>query len=335
MSTVVGETPRAGRAGAMSSALRLLVVALGGNAIAPPGGEASVAAERRVVAEAMAEIGGLVDTGSRLPVVHGNGPQIGRLLDAHGVNSVRDLDVHVAQSQGELGYLLADALDAAVDGEPTVALVTRVVVDTEDGAFARPTKPIGAVLPRPPSGLPSARTPDGSGWRRVVASPRPTAIVELEAIRALLATRHVVAGGGGGIALAPQGTQRRVGAAVVDKDRVATLLAIALDADRLVFVTDVAHAYDDFGAVHAKRIARMTVSEARERLARAVFTAGSMGPKVESAVAFAEKMGRAAIIAGLGKVRAALDGRAGTAIVPDNVYHDRATEPRVTGGVNP
>ena len=187
----------------MNTPAGLLVVALGGNAVAPPAGDTSLTAERRAIATAMTEIGGLADTWSRLLLVHGNGPQIGRLLDAHGASSLHDLDVHVAQTQGELGYLLADALDRALGGEPTAALITRVIVDSEDDAFSRPTKPIGTVLSRPPWGLPCVRMPDGRGWRRIVASPRPLAVVEFDAIRTLLATRHVVAGGGGGVALRP------------------------------------------------------------------------------------------------------------------------------------
>jgi carbamate kinase len=294
----------------------VVVVALGGNAISPPAGDLGFAAERRVVARAVEEIAALAAGGTRLLLVHGNGPQVGRLLTASGVGDPESLDLHVAQTQGELGYLLAEGLDAQLGRDSSAAVVTRVLVAADDPAFASPTKPVGAVLATPPAGTPCARTPDGRGWRRVVASPRPVGVVELPAIRALLATHHVVAGGGGGIALAGDGSGRTPRAAVVDKDWVAALLAVALDARQLVFVTDVPHAFDDYGGPASRPIATMRVSEARERLARGVFLAGSMAPKVESAIAFVAATGRPAVIVAAGAVAAALRGAGGTTIRP-------------------
>jgi carbamate kinase len=195
------------------SAPPLAVVALGGNLLSPPAGDLSVSAERSVVTRAVQEIAQLA-AGHRLLVVHGNGPQVGRLLQAAGDDAA--LDVVVAQSQGELGYLLCEALDAALAAPASVAIVTRVLVDPADDA---PRKPIGPVLPQPPAGGPAVRTPDGRGWRRVVGSPRPRAVVELEAIRVALGTHHVVAGGGGGVPLAGGAGGRIPQAAVVDKDR--------------------------------------------------------------------------------------------------------------------
>jgi carbamate kinase len=292
------------------------VVALGGNAVSPPGGDQSLAAERAAVEGAVAELAPLATAGARLLLVHGNGPQVGRLLAAPGVGDVASLDLHVAQTQGELGYLVAETLER-LTAESAVAVVTRVLVDPADPAFDTPSKPVGPVLAVPPSGLPALRTPDGRGWRRAVASPRPTAVAELAVIRALLlAGHHVVAGGGGGIALAGAGAARRPCAAVVDKDWVAALLAVALDAHALVFVTDVPYAADDFGGPAARRIPEMRPGTARDRLARGVFLPGSMAPKVESAVAFVEATGRRAVITALGAVGAAVAGAAGTTIRP-------------------
>jgi carbamate kinase len=300
--------PPAGRARPLD------VIALGGNAISPPRGDLSIEGERAAIAAAVAELAALARAGRRLLVVHGNGPQVGRLLAAPGLGALDSLDVHVAQTQGELGYLLAQALEARPPGEPWAALVTRVLVDAADPEMARPAKPIGAVLAERPPGVDAAPTPDGRGWRRVVASPRPLAVVEEAAIAALLATHHVVAGGGGGIPLV--GAARRGAAAVVDKDRVAALLAVALAADRLVFVTDVPHAFDRFGAADQRAIPAMTAAEARRRLAGGAFAPGSMAPKVESAAAFAEATGRPAVITAIGAVDAALGGRAGTRVTP-------------------
>lgn len=293
----------------------LAVVALGGNAITPPRGELSFGVERRVIGAAVAELADLARAGDRLLVVHGNGPQVGRLLAAPDLGDPESIDVHVAQTQGELGYLISEGLDAALGAGTAVTLVTRVLVDPHDPAFAQPTKPVGAVLPSPPDGVPSVRMPDGSGWRRVVASPRPTAVVEAAAIARLLATCHVVAGGGGGVPLGT-GTAgvRRPQAAVVDKDYTAALLAVTLDAARLVFVTDVPHAFDRFGGEDCEAIHAMHVAEAQARLAAGVFAPGSMRPKVESALQFVAATGRGAVIATVGQIEPALRGAAGTTI---------------------
>jgi carbamate kinase len=293
----------------------LLVLALGGNAISPPRGDLSFAAERSVLHAAVDELASVVRDGHRLLIVHGNGPQVGRLLADRDIGDAANLDVHVAQTQGELGYLIAEALDARLGKDACVALVTRVVVDPRDAAFAHPTKPVGAVLPEAPVGLPAVRLPNG-GWRRVVASPRPHAVVERAAIGVLLRTHHVIAGGGGGVALGAFAGVRQPQAAVVDKDWVAALLAVSFGARQLVFVTDVTHAFDRFGDDDQEAIQTMTVAAARARLAAGVFAPGSMAPKVESAIQFVEATGRAALIATVGHVRACLDGTAGTTIRP-------------------
>lgn len=298
-------------------AMPLAVVALGGNAISPPGKSLAFAPERAAVDAAAAELALLAASGLRLLVVHGNGPQVGRLLLAPGCGDPDSLDIHVAQTQGELGYLLAEALEKRLPGTHVAAIVTRVLVDANDPAFTHPTKPVGAILATPPIGAASTRTPDGRGWRRVVASPRPLSVIERDTIAALLPGHHVIAGGGGGIAIAAAGSDRRAVAAVIDKDWVAAALAVSLHADHLVFVTDVPHAFDGFGGPGQRPIATMTVADARARLAHHVFAPGSMAPKVESAVEFVAATGRPALIAALGAIEAARHGRAGTVIVPD------------------
>ena len=160
------------------------------------------------------------------------------------------------------------------------------------------------------------RTPDGRGWRRVVASPRPIAVVEQEAIGVLLAAHHVIAGGGGGVTLAGSLALRHPQPAVVDKDWVAALLAIAFDARQLLFVTDVPVAFDRFGEAGQQPISMMTTDEALGRLAQGVFAPGSMAPKVQSAVQFVAACGRPAMITTIGSITAALRGEAGTRICP-------------------
>ena len=294
----------------------LHVIALGGNAVSPPRGDLSFATERAAIDGAAAELVALAGTGARLLVVHGNGPQVGRLLGAGGLGDPESLDVHVAQTQGELGYLLAEALDARLGRDACAALVTRVLVDEQDPAFAHPTKPIGAVLSAAPTGVPAARTPDGSGWRRVVASPRPAKVIEQAAIAALLTTHHVIAGGGGGVPLVSEGSARRARPAVIDKDWVAALLATALSAERLVFVTDVSHAFTRFGQADQREIHTMSLVEARAHLGAGMFAAGSMAPQVESAIEFVAATRRPAVITTIGSLERALRGATGTTIQP-------------------
>jgi len=290
---------------------QLVVVALGGNAIAPPGGDLSLDTERRLIASTANELAAVAAGGPSLLVVHGNGPQVGRLVAFDP--DLGQLDVRVAQTQGELGYLLAEALERRLHG-PCAALVTRVLVHATDPAFARPSKPVGGVLSTPPPDIACVRTPDGHGWRRVVASPRPTGVVEERAIALLLAQGyHVVAGGGGGVPLVEAPGGHAPVSAVVDKDWVAAHLAIALDATVLLFVTDVSHAFDDFARARVP-IERMTAAEARVRLQKGVFAEGSMGPKIGSAVAYVEACRRPAVVTTPGQVEAALAGMAGTRI---------------------
>lgn len=290
----------------------LLVIALGGNALSPPAGDQGYATERAAAAVAARQLAALATQGQRLLVVHGNGPQVGRLLGS-GADTTH-LDIHVAQTQGELGYLLAEALEAA-SGSATVALVTRALVDPADPAFENPTKPIGPLLSaRPPHG-PAVQL--SGGWRRTVASPRPLAVVEERAIATLLREQHVIAGGGGGIALARTAAGSQGLAGVIDKDWMAARLAIALQAQALVFATNVAGVEDGHGTPQARLRARLTVAQARELLAAGVLGAGSMAPKVESAVAFVEATGRPALILHTDVLARALDAMPpGTRIVP-------------------
>ncbi len=291
----------------------LVVVGVGGNAINPPGSVTSIDAERAAIARVAGELAGVVDMSASLLVVHGNGPQVGRLLAAPGVGDATALDVHVAQTQGELGYLLANQLQQETT-RPCVALVTRVVVDESDPAFANPTKPVGPLLDSRPSHHPSAPAPDGTGWRRLVASPRPQRVVERDAIAAMLATHHVVAGGGGGIPVTSVDGKTTGIAAVIDKDWVAAMLAIDLDADNLIFVTDVESAFDRFGEQGRKPLPALDTTHARTLLHRGAFAPGSMAPKIESALQFSEATGRNAYIARLGDVAATLKGESGTTI---------------------
>lgn len=293
-----------------------VLVALGGNAIALRGAPLTVErqVERvRIAASALASLVGEVD---ELIVTHGNGPQVGWLSDRSGD---WPLDVIGAETEGMIGYWIERELGNRLPGHPIATLLTLVEVAADDPAFDAPTKPIGPVLPLEAVPTDDARDPlryvrEGDGLRRLVASPQPQAIVELASIEVLARAGHlVVCGGGGGIPVVRErsGTLRGVDA-VVDKDRVAALLADALGCDGLLLLTDVNGVYDEWPSSQGAPI-----PEARAAaLASRPFAAGSMGPKVESACGFASRGGRFAGIGALEDARAILRGERGTRILP-------------------
>ncbi len=307
------------------------VLAFGGNALLPDPFHPEGAEER---ARELARIVVLfLQRSSGVVLVHGNGPQVGMILLR--VEATRErlppepLDVLVAETQGSIGVLLGRSLHNAIRDEgadvPVTTMLTQVVVDPEDPAFAEPTKPIGpyyepdhAERARAELGWCLVDAP-GRGWRRVVPSPRPLAVVELAAIGAAVrAGEVVIAGGGGGVPVrrASGGALEGV-EAVVDKDRTAALLATSLDAASFVVLTGVPHVARRFGTPEEEPVDRIAAAEARELLAAGEFPAGSMGPKVEAACDYAETTGRDALITDTASLTAALDRRAGTWITPE------------------
>ena len=292
-----------------------LLVALGGNAIAVRGAPLTVERQVARVGVAADALAALVREGHDLVVTHGNGPQVG-LLAARSEGW--PLDVIGAETEGMLGYWIERALRNRLRDRPIATLLTQVEVDPDDPAFARPTKPVGPVLEAIPedAAIDPAASPgyvrEGEGVRRVVASPRPRAVVGLAAIEILFGAGHlVVCAGGGGIPVVRDETGALQGVdAVVDKDRVAALLGDALDLDGLLLLTDVDGVYETWPPDEPEPI-----REARAReLARRGFAAGSMGPKVESACAFASRSGRFAAIGALEAAPAIVRGEAGTRV---------------------
>jgi carbamate kinase len=299
------------------------VVAVGGNALTRPeqrGAAEEIAAN---AAEAAAALAPLVRSGRRVVVVHGNGPQVGNLAlqqDALA-DSVPAQPLHQlsAMTQGQLGGVLARTIDAECGAAIAACLVTHVLVDPADPAFAHPTKPIGPFL----SAAEAAQLSRDRGWsvvedagrghRRVVPSPRPTGIVELGAVRSLLEAGHVVlAAGGGGVAVTAGPDGRLTAAdAVIDKDLAAAALATALHADELYLLTGVDCVLLDHGTPHARPVHRLDVAEAERHLADGQFPPGSMGPKVTAALSFLRDGGHRAIITSPALLGAAADGRPG------------------------
>lgn len=296
-----------------------IVIALGGNALLERGEKLDADIQRRHVRRAAPAIAPLA-ADHDLIICHGNGPQVGLLaLESEADTSLTHpypLDVLVAQTQGMIGYWLAQELRDAGIERPIATLMTQTVVAAEDPAFARPTKFIGAAYPEHRARVLARRhgwtiAQDGPYWRRVVASPKPVRVIEESPLHTLLdAHTVVICGGGGGAPVVEDGHRLEGVEAVVDKDAVAALLAVEVDADRLILLTDVAAVMRDFGTADARPIARATVGD----LKGMAFPDGSMGPKVAACVEFTARTGRPSAIGRLADAAAVIAGTAGTTI---------------------
>jgi carbamate kinase len=314
-----------------------IVIALGGNALLRRSDPMTTEVQRRNIKIAAEAIAPLV-TEHSVVVVHGNGPQVGLLsLQAEAYQGAEPypLDVLDAGTQGMIGYLIQQELRSLLPPESQVAtLLTMIVVDPQDPAFANPTKFVGPVYPKDAADKLAADKgwafrQDGPAWRRVVPSPHPRRILEIEPITWLLDRGAVVicAGGGGIPTMYPSsGPGELVGVeAVIDKDLASELLAEDVNADLFVMATDVDGVYLDWGTPQQRRLDRVTPEE----LAGHEFAAGSMGPKVEAAARFAAKTGRRAAIGSLADITGIVAGQAGTNVVTRTGPGPRA---RLTGG---
>lgn len=304
---------------------RRLVISLGGNAFAAAGERMSMAGQFDFAERTLAPLRELLHGGCQLLLTHGNGPQVGYILtrveEAIGKAYKLPLEVCVAESEGEIGYVLQQTVRNLNEGaQPVATLLTQVRVDADDPAFQLPTKPVGpwfepeqaAALEQ--AGMTLVRDNKGRA-RRVVASPEPLAIVEVDIIRQMLDLGIIViAAGGGGIPVVEDAGRLSGVEAVVDKDLATALLAIELDAVQLVLVTGVAGVYRDFDTPRAHLLERPTVRELQELAAQGQFPPGTMGPKVAAAVRFVQATGRSAVICKPADLAEAVDGRSGTRI---------------------
>ena len=309
-----------------------VLIALGGNAMTGPDGEVSPEDQDRAVAEAVEHVAELIADGVDVVLTHGNGPQVGNLLvknelAAHVVPPV-PLDWCGAQTQATIGFLIMDALDAALAArgvdKPVSAVVTRTLVDGDDPGFTNPSKPIGRFLPEDEARklMEHGETWEdrgAKGWRRVVASPEPVEILDAGAIETLLAAGYVVVGAGGGgipVVRGEDGVLRGV-KAVIDKDLSAALLARQVGADVLVIATDVEYVQLDYGTEKQRPLERVTLADLRRVQEEQNFASGSMGPKVEATARFVANGGTRAVITSLGNITAAVHGRTGTVVEED------------------
>jgi carbamate kinase len=302
-----------------------VVLAFGGNALLPPGSTGSAAQQTARAVPMARAVAQLCAYGHRVVLTHGNGPQVGNLAlqqeEAAAAVAAQPLSVLGAMTAGQLGHLLALLVwqEAHISA---VAVLTHVVVDPHDPAFQHATKPVGPFYAEEEARRLSRTRgwqlgPDaGRGYRRLVPSPMPRRIVELEAIRLLMDAGHVVIGlGGGGVPVVERvGGAFRGIEAVIDKDSSAALLATSLGAEVLVLVTDVELVAVDFGTPRQRPIERMTVEEAEAHLRTGQFPAGSMGPKVSAAVRFLRSGGQRVVITSAEHVAEAVRGEHGTLV---------------------
>lgn len=286
-----------------------IVVALGGNALGN-----NLEEQRAAVGRTAGVIASLVRAGHEVVVTHGNGPQVGMIHLA--MEGRVPLSVSVAMSQSYIGFDLQNALQN--EGVRAETVVTQVVVDQNDPAFRHPTKPIGRFMTREEAAAkPYPTTEDaGRGYRQIVASPQPIEIVEIDAVRALIAAGEtVITCGGGGIPVVRENGRLCGVDAVIDKDFASEKLAEGISADWLVILTAVEHVALDFGKPTQRNVSRMTVSEAAAYIAEGQFAPGSMLPKVEAARRFAASgKDRRALITLLERAADGMEGKTGTVV---------------------
>lgn len=308
----------------------LAVVAFGGNALLRPedSGESRTQLDR--AREAVRQLLPILNRGYELIVVHGNGPQVGNLLLQAELAAERvppqSLDVCVAETQGSMGFLLELAFDnelkAAGFRKRVVTLVTQVEVDAADPAFLEPSKPIGPFFSKERAEAMEKAAgwtmieDSGRGWRKVVASPKPLAVRNVDVVSSLINRGYIViaAGGGGVPVVMPDQGELRGVEAVIDKDYAASMLAASLAADLFVILTGVERVSRDFGKSTEAPLARLDVASARALLAEGQFPPGSMGPKIDAAIRFVEAGGREVLITRAESLPSALEGETGTVI---------------------
>jgi len=316
-----------------SAAGRRLIIALGGNAIIPVGQEGTYEQQAAITRATMEQVARLAESGSQVVMTHGNGPVVGNIvlrndagMSVHGIPPM-PMFVCGADSQGGLGFMLQQSLQNALSridlDIPVATVVTQVLVDRGDPAFSEPTKPIGpfydeeqAQVLRDENGWTIVRDA-GRGWRRVVPSPAPREIIELEAIRTLVeAGVLTIATGGGGVPVLRDDTGSLEGVdAVIDKDRASALLGGLVGADVLVIVTQVEKVCVRFGQPDQEEIDLLTVERAKRLMADGEFPPGSMGPKIEAAISFLDGGGQEVVITSPEHILGALAGNRGTTII--------------------
>jgi len=302
--------------------MKTIVVALGGNAFLRKGQKGTIREQMKNIESATEHIVKLLKKGYRLVLTHGNGPQVGNILlqqeKASRFVPQMPLYVCVAETQGMIGYMIQETLYNKLHKHridiPVITFVTQVIVDSKDSAFRNPSKPIGPFykskmnLPKDWSLVKTAR-----GYRRIVPSPEPKKIVEIDAIKETVKKAIVIVCGGGGVPVVKK--KGLVGVdAVIDKDLSAALLAKDVGAEMLIMLTDVDAVYLNYGKKNMEKVKEMNIREAEQYLKRGEFPPGSMGPKIEASIRFLKSGGKKIVITDFNSLEKAVSGSAGTII---------------------
>ncbi len=303
---------------------KTIIIALGGNALIQKKQKGTAEEQLANLAAPMRAVVDLLDD-YRVIITHGNGPQVGNiLLQQEACSEVPKMPFALvgAETQGLIGYMIEAVLrrelaDAGRRDQKVLALVSPVVVDSNDPAFQNPTKPVGPFYPKEKiADLPYPLKETPHGFRRVVASPEPVEVVNAADVKMLSEAGYVViCTGGGGVPVKRAGNGFEGVDAVIDKDFASSLLARTIKADRFVIATDEPNAYINYAKPDQRALERITAAEARKYLEEGQFPAGSMGPKIEAVVRFAESTGNEGIITSIDNIAAALAGKAGTRVV--------------------
>jgi carbamate kinase len=309
------------------------VIAFGGNALLRPQDHGTQEEQFTLAWKATRWLVEVIHRGYELAIVHGNGPQVGNIMiqveEAITKIPPQSLDVCVAQTQGSMGFMLANQLRNRLNEEqldkPIAAVLSEVVVDREDPAFDNPSKPVGPFFTAYRANLLMQEQgwrmveDAGRGWRKVVPSPRPQRVLGSEVLRALIQSGAVVvAGGGGGIPVYQDvGGYFRGVEAVIDKDYVASILARDLNADLFIILTQVAMVAENFGRPNQRWLRVLPLARAREMLDANQFPPGSMGPKIRAAIEFVESTGKEVLITDAEHLKRALERRGGTFLVAE------------------
>ena len=329
--------------------MKTILLAVGGNSLIRAGEKGTIAEQLSNARRTAREIVGLIREGHRIVLTHGNGPQVGAALLRSEAGSsqvpAQPLDVCDASTQGEIGYILEQSLQTELESAnlhvPVISVLTQSVISLDDPAMHHPTKPVGPFYSRQEAEdrkrqLGWEIVEDAArGYRRVVPSPEPIEIVELEVIRDLVNRGVIViACGGGGIPIARKNGQPIGVEAVIDKDRASALLAVHLKVDLFVISTDTDFVYLDYKKPTQQPLREVHASELQLHLEAGHFAPGSMKPKVESVLRFLRAGGKAAIIANAENLQRAIHGETGTHMLPDGAHleHDARHEALPVGG---
>ncbi len=297
--------------------MKTLIVALGGNALIKPGESGT---PEQMINNLQAPIKQIAELSEKYNIIitHGNGPQVGALLlqqEASDEITRMPLQILVAETQGQIGFLIESTLDEELMRLGTdlekyfLTVLTYVEVDPNDKAFTRPTKPIGPAYKRKRSGY----VKTSKGWRRVVPSPKPIRIVQSREIKKLMQENFIIIScGGGGIPVIKEGPRFQGVEAVIDKDLASAKLGEQINAEILIIATDVEKVALNYGRVDYKYLDKVSTSDAKDYLRQGHFPPGSMGPKIQAVINFLESGGEQAIITSIEKIKEALEGKAGT-----------------------